>query len=141
MTKPRTNTLEALRALISERQQYDQWISALKAKRSGSSEHVFNRVYSDYRSRLERVVEQIGSHAEELQVSITQLSDKLQEVARDEEAKRDSLQEAELRAAVGEYDETQWESMRTDANLELEKIAANRSGLEAQLAELESIRK
>ena len=141
MIKPRTTTLEALRALISERQQYDQWISALQAKRSGSSEHVFNRVYADYRSRLERVVEQIRSHAEELQVSITQVSDKLQEVAGDEEAKRDSLQEAELRAAVGEYDETQWESMRTDANLELEKIAANRSGLEAQLSELESIRK
>lgn len=141
MTKPRTNTLEALRALISERQQYEQWISALKEKRAGTSEQVFNRVYADYRGRLERVVEQVRSHAEELQVSIKEVSDKLHEVARDEEAKRDSIQEAELRAAVGEYDPKQWESMRTDASAELEKIATNRSGLEAQLSELESIRK
>ena len=141
MTKPRTNTLEALRALISERQQYEQWISTLKAKRSGTSETVFNRVYADYRGRLERVVEQVRSHADELQVSIKEVSNKLHEVARDEEAKRDSIQEAELRAAVGEYDATQWESMRTDASLELEKIAASRSGLEAQLSELEGIRK
>ena len=119
MTKPRTNTLEALRALISERQQYEQWISTLKAKRSGTAEHVFNRVYADYRGRLERVVEQVHSHAEELRASITEVSEKLNEVSRDEEAKRDAIQEAELRAAVGEYDEKQWESMRTDAKLDL----------------------
>jgi len=141
MTKSKTNALEALRALISERQQYDQWILTLESKREGTPEHVFNRVYSDYRSRRDRVVEEIKGHSEELQLSINALSSRLGEVAKEEEARRDTLQEAELRAAVGEYDEGQWESLRAEANRELDKIAADRGSLENQLAELDSIRK
>jgi len=141
MTKAKTNALDTLRALIAERQQYDQWISTLESKRDGTPEHVFNRVHSDYQSRLDRVLGDIRSHSEELQLSIGALSARLQEVGRDEAAKRDAIQEAELRAAVGEYDSTQWETMRSDAGRQLEKIAADRAALEGQLGELESIRK
>ena len=141
MSKSKTNALDTLRALIAERQQYDQWIAALESKRDGTPEHVFNRVLSDYRSRLDRVVGEIRGHSEELQLSINALSSRLSEVAKDEEAKRDSVQEAELRAAVGEYDVAQWESMRAEASRQLEKTAADRASLEEQLAELESIRK
>jgi hypothetical protein len=140
-SKSKTNALDTLRALIAERQQYDQWIATLESKRDGTPEHVFNRVFSDYRSRLDRVVGEIRGHSEELQLSINALSSRLGEVAKDEEAKRDSVQEAELRAAVGEYDVAQWESMRAEASRQLEKIAADRASLEEQLAELESIRK
>src|SRR5687767_4677653 len=141
MSKSKTNALDALRALIAERQQYDQWISTLESKRDRTAEHVFNRVYSDYRSRLDRVVGEIRGHAEELQLSIATLSSRLGEVAKDEEAKRDAMSEAELRAAVGEYDAGQWESMQADSKRQLDKIAADRASLEGQLAELESIRK
>ncbi|MDP9179579.1 MAG: zinc finger Ran-binding domain-containing protein [Gemmatimonadota bacterium] len=141
MSKSKTNALDALRALIAERQQYDQWISTLESKRDGTVEHVFNRVYSDYRSRLDRVVGEIRGHAEELQLSIAALSSRLGEVAKEEEAKRDTMSEAELRAAVGEYDVAQWESMQVDSKRQLDKIAADRASLEGQLAELESIRK
>ena len=141
MTKAKTNALDTLRTLIAERQQYDQWISTLESKRDGTPEHVYNRVHSDYQSRLDRVLGDIRSHSEELQLSINALSGRLSEVAREEDSKRDEIQEAELRAAVGEYDTTQWESMRADAGRQLEKIAADRASLEGQLAELESIRK
>jgi hypothetical protein len=141
MSKSKTNALDALRALIAERQQYDQWISTLESKRDRTPEHVFNRVYSDYRSRLDRVVGEIRGHAEELQLSIATLSSRLGEVAKDEEAKRDAMSEAELRAAVGEYDAAQWESMQADSKRQLDKIAADRASLEGQLAELDSIRK
>ena len=36
MSKSKTNALDALRALIAERQQYDQWISTLESKRDGN---------------------------------------------------------------------------------------------------------
>jgi hypothetical protein len=141
MTKSKTNALDTLRALIAERQQYDQWISTLESKRDGTPEQVFNRVYSDYASRRDRVVEEIKSHAEELQLSIAALSARLGEVAKEEDARRETLQEAELRAAVGEYDVAQWESLQAEANRELGKIASERASLENQLAELDSIRK
>jgi hypothetical protein len=87
------------------------------------------------------VVDDIRSHSEELQQSIGSLSERLQAVAKEEQEKRDSIQEGELRAAVGEYDQSQWDSIRNDANRQMEKIAADRAQLEGQLAELESIRK
>jgi hypothetical protein len=141
MTKEKTDPLDALRALIAERQQYDQWIATLESKRDGTVKHVFDRVYSDYRSRLDRVVGEIRSHAAELQLSITTLSARLSEVERDEESRRELLQEAELRATVGEYGADQWENVRAEGESELERMRADRAPLESQLAELQSIQK
>jgi hypothetical protein len=141
MSKAKTNALDALRALIAERQQYEQWISALDAKREGTPEHVFERVQGDYRARLDRVVTEIRSHAEELQLSISTLSSRLVEVAREEDTRREGLQEAELRAAVGEYEQGQWEQIKTEAEAAIEKIAADRESLDNQLGELRSIQK
>jgi hypothetical protein len=141
MSKAKTNALDALRALIAERQQYEQWISALESKREGTPEHVFERVHKDYGSRLDRVVGEIKSHAEELQLSISTLSSRLVEVARDEDTRREGLQEAELRAAVGEYEQSQWQQIKSEAEEALAKIAADRESLDSQLGELRSIQK
>jgi outer membrane biosynthesis protein TonB len=141
MTKAKTNALDALRSLIAERQQYEQWISALEAKREGTAEHVFDRVRGDYQTRLERVVSDIRGHAEELQLSISTLSSRLVEVAREEDTRREGLQEAELRAAVGEYEPSQWDQLRGDAVRALEKIASDRASLDSQLSELRAIQK
>ena len=141
MSKAKTNALDALRALIAERQQYEQWMTALEAKKEGTPEHVFERVQADYRSRLDRVVTDIRGHAEELQLSISTLSSRLVEVARDEDTRREGLQEAELRAAVGEYEPDQWEALKAEAEQGLEKAAADRASLDAQLGELRAIQK
>ena len=141
MTKAKTNALDALRTLIAERQQYEQWISALDSRREGTPEHVFERVRADYQSRLERVVADIRGHAEELQLSISTLSSRLVEVAREEDTRREGLQEAELRAAVGEYEPDQWEQLRGDAERELARIAGDRASLDNQLSELRAIQK
>jgi outer membrane biosynthesis protein TonB len=141
MSKAKTNALDALRALIAERQQYEQWLSTLEARREGTPEHVFERVQTDYKSRLDRVVGEIRGHAEELQLSISTLSSRLVEVAREEDTRREGLQEAELRAAVGEYEPGQWDQLRAEAEQALERIGADRKSLDDQLGELRSIQK
>jgi len=141
MSKAKTNALDALRALIAERQQYEQWLSTLEAKKEGTPEHVFERVQADYNGRLARVVNEIRGHAEELQLSISTLSSRLVEVAREEDTRREGLQEAELRAAVGEYEPEQWNQLKAEAEQALEKIAADRKALDDQLGELRSIQK
>jgi hypothetical protein len=141
MSKGKTNALDALRALIAERQQYEQWISALDAKREGTPEHVFERVQNDYRTRLERVVKDIQGYSEELQLSISTMSSRLVEVAREEDTRREGLQEAELRAAVGEYEPQQWQQLKSETEDALRKIAADRASLDSQLGELRAIQK
>ena len=141
MSKAKTNALDALRALIAERQQYEQWLSTLEAKREAAPEHVLERVREDYIGRLNRVVGEIRGHSEELQLSISTLSSRLVEVARDEDTRREGLQEAELRAAVGEYEPEQWHTLKSEAEAALEKIAADRESLDNQLSELRAIQK
>ena len=139
MNKAKTNALDALRALIAERQQYEQWISTLESKRDGTPAHVFEKVNADYESRLDRVVGEISGYAEELQLSITTLSSRLIEVAREEDTKRDTLQEAELRAAVGEYEPARWEELRLEGQREIDRTGGDRERLDNELAELRSI--
>jgi len=141
MSKAKTNALDALRALIAERQQYESWISTLEAKKEGTPAHVYERVQADYRGRLDRVVGEIRSHAEELQLSISTLSSRLVEVAREEDTRREGLQEAELRAAVGEYEPDQWQQIKSEAESAIEKIAVDRASLDGQLGELRAIQK
>jgi len=141
MTKAKTNALDALRALIAERQQYEQWMATLESKRSATPEQVFERVQADYQARLQRVIGDIRGYSEELQLSISTLSSRLVEVARDEDTRREGLQEAELRAAVGEYEADQWEQLRSEAERGIEKTAADRASLDSQLAELRAIQK
>lgn len=141
MNKAKTNALDALRSLIAERQQYEQWLATLEAKREAAPEHVLERVREDYVGRLDRVVAEIRGHSEELQLSISTLSSRLVEVAREEDTRREGLQEAELRAAVGEYEPEQWHSLKSEAEAALEKIAADRESLDSQLSELRSIQK
>ncbi|MBA3403408.1 MAG: hypothetical protein H0U13_01800 [Gemmatimonadaceae bacterium] len=139
MNKAKTNALDALRALIAERQQYEQWISTLESKRDSTPAHVLEKVNADYESRLDRVVGEISGYAEELQLSITTLSSRLIEVAREEDTKRDTLQEAELRAAVGEYEPARWEELRLEGQREIDRIGGDRERLDNELAELRSI--
>jgi hypothetical protein len=141
MSKAKTNALDALRGLIAERQQYEQWISALDAKREATPEHVFERVQNDYKGRLDRVLKDIHGYADELQQSISTLSSRLVEVAREEDTRREGLQEAELRAAVGEYEAKQWQQLKGETEQALAKIAADRAALDSQLGELRAIQK
>ena len=139
--KAKTNALDALRALIAERQQYEQWISALDAKREGTPEHVFERVQRRLRTPARPRGRGISGYAEELQLSISTLSSRLVEVAREEDTRREGLQEAELRAAVGEYEPRQWEQIKTEAEEALSKIAADRAVARLPAGELSAIQK
>lgn len=135
----RNKTLETLRGLLAERQQYEQWLAALARKRPDTPESVYERVHQDYQSRLTVVLDGLQSHTEELQGSISELSQQLKEVTERETVRREAQQEAELRAAVGEFPPEKWEELSREADSELKKFAQERSGVESQLTELAGI--
>lgn len=135
----RNKTLELLRGLLAERQQFEQWLAALANKRADTADAVYNRVHADYLSRLESVLDKLQSHTADLQASMSELATQLGEVSERETTRRDAQQEAELRAAVGEYTADQWTEMSREAESELRKLAQERGGIESQLAELSGI--
>src|SRR5436853_6263789 len=104
-------SLDALNGLLKERQRYEEWLAALEQRRANSSESVFARVQSDYQTRLREVSSKLAERAGELRESIETLTTRFEELARQELQQREARQEAELRAAVGEYTDKQWKQI------------------------------
>lgn len=136
MSEKEPVSLEALNGLLKERQRYEEWLAALEAKRANTSESVYERVQGDYQSRLRDVSAKLAERAGELKASIDSLRSKLDEISRQETQQRDARQEAELRAAVGEYTQKQWKEIGGAWDNELSRVTKDKSALDAQLKEL-----
>ncbi|HEY4733534.1 MAG TPA: hypothetical protein VIH53_03210 [Gemmatimonadaceae bacterium] len=132
-------SLDALNGLLKERQRYEEWLSALEQKRADTSESVFARVHGDYQTRLREVSSKLAERAGELRESIDGLSARLEEISRQELQQREARQEAELRAAVGEYTDKQWKEIGGAWDKELTRLVKEKSVLEVQLTELNRI--
>lgn len=132
-------SLDALNGLLKERQRYEEWLAALEAKRASTSESVYQRVQADYQARLREVSSKLAERAGELRENIDALTSKLEETTRQETQQREARQEAELRAAVGEYTDKQWKEIGGAWDKELSRLVKEKSSLDAQLSELNRI--
>jgi type I site-specific restriction endonuclease len=132
-------SLDALNGLLKERQRYEEWLAALEDKRANTSESVYQRVRGDYETRLRDVSSKLAERAGELRESIDSLTLRLDEVSRQELQQREARQEAELRAAVGEYTDKQWKEIGGAWDKELSRLSKEKTALDAQLNELNRI--
>jgi hypothetical protein len=132
-------SLDALNGLLKERQRYEEWLAALEEKRANTSASVYQRVQADYKSRLREVSSKLAERAGELRENIDALTLRLDDVSRQESQQRDARQEAELRAAVGEYTDKQWKEIGGAWDKELARLVKEKAALEAQLNELNRI--
>ena len=132
-------SLDALNGLLKERQRYEEWLAALEDKRSNTSDSVYQRVRSDYQTRLREVSGKLAERAGELRESIDSLTVRLEEVSRQELQQREARQEAELRAAVGEYTDKQWKEIGGAWDKELSRLSKDKTAIESQLGELNRI--
>jgi hypothetical protein len=132
-------SLDALNGLLKERQRYEEWLAALDDKRANTSASVYQRVQADYQSRLREVSAKLAERAGELRENIDALTLRLEDVSRQESQQRDARQEAELRAAVGEYTDKQWKEIGGAWDKELARLVKEKAALDAQLNELNRI--
>src|SRR5688572_10287157 len=132
-------SLDALNGLLKERQRYEEWLAALEAKRATTSDSVYQRVQADYQTRLREVSSKLAERAGELRENIDALTLRLEEVSRQETQQREARQEAELRAAVGEYTDKQWKEIGGAWDKELSRLVKEKTALDVQLIELNRI--
>ncbi len=132
-------SLDALNGLLKERQRYEEWLGALEEKRSNTSESVYQRVHADYTTRLREVSGKLAERAGELRENIDALTLRLDDITRQESQQREARQEAELRAAVGEYTDKQWKEIGGAWDKELARLVKEKAAIDAQLNELNRI--
>ncbi len=135
---------EGIESLLAERKRYEAWIEQLDTRREATSAHVFDRVRSDYMARLGAVREKLGAETGAIEEIIAELDHQLAGEKDAVASRTDERAEAELRAAVGEFSEKEWNTRRRkldDAIAELQaKAAATEDELDGMRGLLTSIR-
>jgi hypothetical protein len=131
------SSLNELPALLEERRRYEAWLLALEARRESTPQHVFDRVQSDYRTRLAHVAEQLSSHRQAIEVERDGVQSRLSVLASEEGLRRDQRAELELRAHVGELAGPDADSAFATVDQSITQLVEERRGLATRITELE----
>lgn len=132
-------SIEEVRALVAERQRYDDWLAALEAKRTETPVRVYERVHGDYLARRTQVVEQLQSHVDTLATLGNDLERQLDDLDAQLATLEDERAEAMLRNMVGEFDSERWEAVRVEVEGRMETLGAERSALLTQFDDVRTL--
>jgi hypothetical protein len=131
-------SLSELPALITERRRYESWLVALDARRDSTPAHVFERVQTDYQTRLARVVEQLEAHRHIIDEERTSVQSRVSLLEAEEGMRRDERAELELRAHVGELAGDEATSAFKAVDDSINQLVGERQGLQTRIDELET---
>jgi hypothetical protein len=125
-----------IESLLAERKKYETWMHQLEDKRASSAEHVFARVHADYAKRLEEVRERLRAEAEGIKSLVGQFEERLAAEQRAATERTDERAELELRAAVGEFSEKEWNATRAKLDQTIAELRAKSEATERELGEM-----
>ncbi len=139
MSSPGSNPMDAVSALMQERQRFEGWIAALEEKRAITPPHVYERVRGDYDVRLREVTQKLVGRTTELKETVAALTARLAKLQAEENAKRDERYEAELRATVGEFELDKWEKLRKSIDETVARLTSERASVSSEIARVQQI--
>ena len=139
MAKAPSKSTAAIQRLLEERRQYEAWIARIDAAGGAAPSSVRSRVRSDYEARLNAVTEELKVHAEAARLMAAQRREVRRDLQSKETAAAERLAEAELRHAVGEYDESQWTQVHKESLAELVSVREELGAVEEDIAQLEEL--
>ncbi|HYK10729.1 MAG TPA: hypothetical protein VEV39_08015 [Gemmatimonadales bacterium] len=139
MAKTPSKGTVAIQRLLDERKQLESWIARIDAAADATPAAVRGRVRSDYETRLITVIKELKNHVEAAREVIAQRRTVLTDLQEKEAAAAEALSEAELRHAVGEYDESQWTQVHKEALAELVSIREELQVVQAEVEKLQEI--
>ena len=132
-------SIDDVRLLVAERQRYDDWMSALEARRAETPGHVFDRVLADYVGRRSDVLNRLDEHVGTLATMRDELTARVESLDGKLAAHEDERAEAILRTAVGEYDAARWDEVRQGVEGSIQTLDRERATLMSELQELRTL--
>ncbi len=132
-------SIDEVRSLVAERQRYDDWLTALDARRAETPSRVFDRVHGDYVARRDAVMTQLREHVGALSTHGHELDIRLSTLEAELATLEDERVEAMLRTAVGEYDDNRWETVRQDVEAKIASLGEQRGGLLTEIDEIRTL--
>jgi hypothetical protein len=114
MAKPTSDT-ETIESLLEQRAQYEQWLTKLDAAANKAPAAVRQKVRGDYEARLRGVIERLRGHATTISGELERYQGSQSELDQQRRHAEEELAEAEVRYAVGEYTEDEWQQLSQES--------------------------
>jgi hypothetical protein len=130
---------ESIEKLLQERSQYEQWLARLDA--SGAPESVRSRVRSDYESRLDNVMAQLRAHESTIAEALGRHHLDRERLEARESELLETLAEAEVRHAVGEYDDKQWNEISGTQKKSLSELRGDLEKVRSEVSRLSEVQR
>lgn len=116
MAKSNSSSEAVVTDLLAERNKYQTWITRLDSTKDTTPAAVRGKVLADYQTKLEGVLERLTEHGDAVREQLEQRKVRKEALLQEEAKSKETLAEAELRHAVGEYDEGDWTKVRAEMN-------------------------
>jgi hypothetical protein len=111
---PPTDT--SIEGLLEQRAQYEQWLTKLEGAANNAPAAVRSKIRGDYEARLRGVIEQLRGHAATITGELERHQSSQSELDGQRRQAEEELAEAEVRYAVGEYTEDEWQRIRGESD-------------------------
>ena len=132
-------SLAAIQKLLAEKVQIERWLDRLSLAGDKTPEAVRQKVSVDYRKKLEEVTRELGAFGEELTSALKRAKASREGLARQEKTVQEQLSEAEVRHAVGEFDETKWRQVNAEFLQALVRVREEVKNADEEIAKLEDV--
>ena len=116
MAKSTSSSETVVTDLLAERNKYQTWITRLDSTKDTTPAAVRSKVLADYQAKLEGVLLRLTEHGDAVREQLEARKLRKEELTAEEARAKETLAEAELRHAVGEYDEGDWTKVRAEMN-------------------------
>jgi len=133
------DTVDNVEKLLADRQKVARWLSALEQKQAEAPSAVYQKVREDYLAKLEKVQAKLVAASDAIQGAAADLAARLTDKEEAFAKKRDERAEAELRFAVGEFSEKEWERRRSRLDEEIGVVTGERDTLLGELRRLREV--
>src|SRR6476469_3944348 len=136
MAKATTDTNSTIEGLLQQRAQYEQWLARLDAAGDKAPPGVRAKVRGDYEARLRGVIDELRSHAATIAGELDRHKATQGGLDLERRQAEESLAEAEVRHAVGEYSEDEWRRLSEDSRREIEQLRNRLRSIGAEITRL-----
>lgn len=121
MAKP-TSDPETIESLLEQRAQFEQWLTKLDSAANKAPAAVRQKVRGDYEARLRGVIERLRGHSATITGELERHQASRSELDQQRRHGEEELSEAEVRYAVGEYTEDEWQRISQESESRLQGL-------------------
>jgi hypothetical protein len=139
MSDQQAHDVAEIEGLLATRQQLAGWLGRLEETGSRAPESVRAKVRTDYQGRLAQVVAQLSTHRDVIGTTLEGLRAQSEEYGQLRGEELDVRAEAELRHAVGEYGDEEWQLVQLESSGKIASFDHELERLAGEIQRLEEV--